>query len=200
MILRQETIMGAQRCHPAGYISVSLRRHNPQFAFSLDHLISSDPTVDSQLYIMPLRRQNAMLSICSVPPPPNIVHRASTFGLLLAAMDNMGISSVPAPSNTPLKKSLYKAKRGPSNPKATSRRKAPPPPISEYKWIATDPWIDAKSKQTMCVGCRNALQFSDSVSSRAAREEWLEHKMKCMGIRLQKISKQQKMLADAHDL
>ncbi|KAK0231338.1 hypothetical protein IW262DRAFT_477365 [Armillaria fumosa] len=149
---------------------------------------------------MPLRRQNAMLSICGVPPPPNVVRRASSLGLLLAAMGNMGISSAPAPPSTPLKKSLYKAKRGPSNPKATSRRKAPPPPIAEYKWIATDPWIDAKSQQTVCVGCRNALQFSDSVSSRAAREEWLEHKMNYMGIRLQKISKQQKMLMGPHDL
>ncbi|KAK0453060.1 hypothetical protein EV421DRAFT_1730206 [Armillaria borealis] len=148
---------------------------------------------------MPLRRQNAMLSVCSVGPavaPPSIVRRASTLGQLLAAMGNMSISSAPTPSNNPLKKSLYKAKRGPSNPKATSRRKAPPP-IAEYKWIATDPWIDAsyiKSKQAVCVGCHNTIQFSDSVASRAAREEWLEHKMNCIGIRLQKIAEQQKVL------
>ncbi|PBL01954.1 hypothetical protein ARMGADRAFT_1071465 [Armillaria gallica] len=163
---------------------------------ALNDLIDSEPTFDSQLYMMPLRRQNAMLSICSVPPPPSIVRRASTLGQLLAAMGNMGISSAPPPSDTPLKKSLYKAKRGPSNPKATSRRKAPPP-IAEYKWIATDPWIDAsyiKSKRAVCVGCHSTIQFSDSVASHAAREEWLEHKMNCGGIRLQKMAKQQKVL------
>ncbi|KAK0467786.1 uncharacterized protein EV420DRAFT_427916 [Desarmillaria tabescens] len=156
---------------------------------------------------MPLRRQNAMLSIGSVRPvapalaPPShpaIVRRASTIGQLLAAMGNMGIgSSAPTPPNTPLKKSLYKAKRGPSNPKVTSRRKAPPL-IAEYKWIATDPWVDAsniKSRQVLCVGCRNTIQFSDSISSRSAREEWLEHKVNCIGIRRQKIAKQQNTLA-----
>ncbi|KAG7446042.1 uncharacterized protein BT62DRAFT_932382 [Guyanagaster necrorhizus] len=146
---------------------------------------------------MPLRRQNAMLNVCALgtpalAPPSHIVRGASNIEQLVTAMDNTSISSAPPP-NAPLKKSLYKAKRGLSNPKATSKRKALPLK-AEYSWIVTDPWIYTsyiKSGRAMCVGCGHPIQFSDSISSCTAREEWFEHKMNCKVISLQKTAKQQ---------